>query len=304
MKKWIPICILIAVFLTACGNAQSDRSDDFKNGSKESTSISNDTTASEKDIADDSADELTDEPYVTKLRSWSFQYNDGTNDYSLFFSLVDDDDKELTASATVAIRIEDEKEHVLYEGIKQITSKDFSYYNSKTSGTHLYAEIRIDKSEIKKGYTSSGKVYLQVQNEDYFYFDEVNCSALYCLPIKGIKMVTQNALPAEIVNRSYDNSIESKFLITDVSYTVDFDSFTEPAIELEIKGKKTYESSSFSLNDFSYKLYDSDGYLVDSGSILLDTELAVGDKFKDSSTTIYDLTPGETYTLVLSESDY
>ena len=49
----------------------------------------------------------------------------------------------------------------------------------------------------------------------------------------------------------------------------------------------------------SYKLYDSEGYLSDSGQIYLGTSLSVGDKFKDDSLTIYDLMPGETYTLQL-----
>ena len=50
----------------------------------------------------------------------------------------------------------------------------------------------------------------------------------------------------------------------------------------------------------SYKLYDSAGYLVDSGDIYL-SSLSPGDKFKDNSVIIYDITPGESYTFQLSE---
>ena len=50
----------------------------------------------------------------------------------------------------------------------------------------------------------------------------------------------------------------------------------------------------------SYKLYDSVGYLVDSGNIYL-SSLSTGDKFKDDSVVIYDITPGESYTFQLSE---
>ena len=34
---------------------------------------------------------------VETLKSWSFQYNEGTSDYSLFFGLADKNDKSLSA---------------------------------------------------------------------------------------------------------------------------------------------------------------------------------------------------------------
>lgn len=53
----------------------------------------------------------------------------------------------------------------------------------------------------------------------------------------------------------------------------------------------------------SYKLYDSEEYMITSGDIYLDS-LDEGDKFKDDSIVIYDITPGETYRLILSEYDW
>ena len=49
-----------------------------------------------------------------------------------------------------------------------------------------------------------------------------------------------------------------------------------------------------------YKLYDSAGYMVDSGQIYLPS-LNAGDKFKDDSVVIYDVVPGESYVFQLSE---
>lgn len=72
---------------------------------------------------------------------------------------------------------------------------------------------------------------------------------------------------------------------------------------------ETLKSWSFQYNEgtsdsgydmISYKLYDSAGYLVDSGNIYL-SSLSAGDKFKDDSVVIYDITPGESYTFQLSE---
>lgn len=50
----------------------------------------------------------------------------------------------------------------------------------------------------------------------------------------------------------------------------------------------------------SYKLYDSSGYLVDSGNLFL-RDLSAGDKFKDDSIAVYDVKPGESYLLKFTE---
>lgn len=52
-----------------------------------------------------------------------------------------------------------------------------------------------------------------------------------------------------------------------------------------------------------YKLYDSDDYIVDSGNIYL-SGLSKGDKFRDDSIIIYDVIPGTTYVLKLTEYDW
>ena len=52
-----------------------------------------------------------------------------------------------------------------------------------------------------------------------------------------------------------------------------------------------------------YKLYDDDGYMVGSGNIYL-SALSEGDKFKDDSLVIYDVTPGTSYALKLMEYDW
>lgn len=42
---------------------------------------------------------------------------------------------------------------------------------------------------------------------------------------------------------------------------------------------------------------DSDGYVVDSGEVIIDKTLGKGDKFQDDSLMIFDLVPGEEYVL-------
>lgn len=69
---------------------------------------------------------------------------------------------------------------------------------------------------------------------------------------------------------------------------------------ITLSGEKTFgKGGNLSYDIISYKLLDSEGYLVDSGQVYLGTSLNTGDKFRDDSLVVYNLTPGETYTLQL-----
>lgn len=235
---------------------------------------------------------------VEYLKDWSFQYNEGTNDYSLLFGLCDRNEKYVSADATVSIRIENENGDVVYMGTKSITRDDFGTYSRLFAGERFLANVRIKASEIEAGSSSSGRVYFTVSDGKTFGFDECNCSALFCLPVKDITITTVT-LPIELSQRNYYGSVESKLSITDIQYSVNSGLGT-PTVSFVISGEKTYESSSsISYDIISYKLYDHGGYLVDSGQIYIGTTLSVGDRFRDNSLKIYNLTPGEEYTLQL-----
>ena len=217
---------------------------------------------------------------------------------SLFFGLCDRNEKYVSADATVSIRIENESGDVVYEGAKNITRDDFGTYSSQIAGERFLANVKIKASEIEAGSSSSGTVYFTVSDGKTFGFDECNCSALFCLPVKDIQ-ITVMSLPIELSQRNYSGSIESKLSITDVQYSVNND-IGAPIVSFVISGEKTYgDSSNISYDIISYKLYDHGGYLVDSGQVYIGTSLSEGDRFRDDSLRIYNLTPGEEYTLQL-----
>lgn len=121
---------------------------------------------------------------------------------------------------------------------------------------------------------------------------------MYCLPVKDIQL-SIDTLPVELQQKGYDGSIESKVTITDVKYSVD-SSLSSPRMTITLSGEKTFgKGGNLSYDIISYKLLDSEGYLVDSGQVYLGTSLNTGDKFRDDSLVVYNLTPGETYTLQL-----
>ena len=53
----------------------------------------------------------------------------------------------------------------------------------------------------------------------------------------------------------------------------------------------------------SYKLYDSEEYMITSGDIYLDS-FDQGDKLQDDSIVNYDIIPGKTYRLILCKYDW
>ena len=78
-----------------------------------------------------------------------------------------------------------------------------------------------------------------------------------------------------------------------------FDSDYSLKLSITVYGQKLSGGDSVGQDMVSYKLYDNDGYMVDSGDLYLQS-LSAGDKFKEEIT-IYDVTPGETYTMKLFE---
>ena len=101
--------------------------------------------------------------------------------------------------------------------------------------------------------------------------------------------------------KDYFGNTESTIQINDVTYNFDKDYL--PQLEITISGEKTYGTNGAGYDIISYKLYDSDDYMVDSGNVYL-SSLSAGDKFKDSSIMIYDITPGMTYIIKFMEYNW
>ena len=234
---------------------------------------------------------------VETLKSCSFQYNEGTNDYSLFFGLTDKNDKFLSAGVDVDIRIVNDENEEVYTGTKSVSPDDFGCYTSRAAGEQYLANVRIPAAEIRAGKSESGKVYFTVYKGNAIRFDEANCDALCCLPIEEVQ-VTFDSFPLDLKMKDFMGGTASVIQIQGAEFKFDKDYI--PKLTVTITGEKKSGSRDSGYDMISYKLYDSAGYLVDSGNIYL-SSLSAGDKFKDNSVVIYDITPGESYTFRLSE---
>lgn len=234
---------------------------------------------------------------VETLKSWSFQYNEGTSDYGIFFGLADKNDKPVAADVDVDIRIVNDENEEVYSGTKSVSSDDFGNYTSQAAGDQYLANVRIPAAEITAGKSANGKVYFTVYKENEVQFDEVNCDALYCLPIEDVQ-VTFDEFPLDLKVKDFMGGTASVIQIQGAEYK--FDKDYSPRLNITITGEKKSGSGNSGYDVVSYKLFDSAGYMIDSGNVYL-SSLSAGDKFKDDSVVIYDVIPGESYVFQLSE---
>lgn len=234
---------------------------------------------------------------VETLKSWSFQYNEGTSDYSIFFGLADKNDKPLAADVDIDIRIVNDENEEVYSGTKSVSSDDFGNYTSQAAGDQYLANVRIPAAEITAGKSANGKVYFTVYKENEVQFDEVNCDALYCLPIEDVQ-VTFDEFPLDLKVKDFMGGTASVIQIQGAEYK--FDKDYSPRLNITITGEKKSGSGNSGYDMVSYKLFDSAGYMIDSGNVYL-SSLSAGDKFKDDSVVIHDVIPGESYVFQLSE---
>lgn len=229
---------------------------------------------------------------IETLKSWSFQYNEGTNDYSVFFALLTDTERYVSADVDADIRIVNENGEEVYKGTHSVSKNDFGYYSSQVAGEQYLANLKIPASDIMSGTSANGKVYITIYKDESLRFDEVNCEALYCLPIKDVQ-INASSLSKEVVIKGYDGKIESKIKVESVTHIYEKE-FTSQ-LKITVSGTKTYGSPS-SYDMIKYKIYDSKKFVVEDGVFCL-SSLSSGDKFKDDSIVIYDVVPGEIYSI-------
>ena len=199
------------------------------------------------------------------LEDWSFQYDETSETYSLFFALCDSAGRNISADAQVDVRIVNGDEETVY------------------TGSH-------DIHDISQGTSSEGTVFFTVSGSS-FAFDECSIEILDDLPLKAID-IRADQLPVELNIQDYGSASHSTIRIDEVSVIQDEYLPDQAVIVLQgekIRGSGTYDS-------FDYKLYDSDEQLVDNGIVML-SGLSEGERFEDDSLMLFGLVPGERYTL-------
>ena len=221
----------------------------------------------------------------------NFTSTDFTNGTTIWIRLCDENNIQYIAPFIVEIKIINENGKTVYNEIKTIKSEDF-----KKNSTYYYgplAEFSISKEDIIKDNVDTGTIYFKVYNPGYFMTGE-NGERKGSITGLADKLELPT-LPVTIVNSN------AWVKITNVTYEVSGDD-----LYIYFTGEKTYDSkgSSYSRScKIGWKLYDSEGYLVDSGIAYTDA-LKVGEKFKNKKEYCWDvIEPGMTYRLELVSVD-
>ncbi len=255
--------------------------------------LSCDTSTSENQSASNNANK------VQHLSDRSIQHNDDVGYFTLLFSLKDSSNTRIKAPATVDIKIVNDNGDTVYAATKAIDENDFGTWTSGLYGERLLASIKIYDNEIVAGKVDSGNIYFTIYNSEHFSFNESTLS-VENLPVMETT-VNIPVLPKIIYDYAWDNDVTSKVKITEITYEVNGNS-----LDIYFTGEKTYdvEGNKYSRScKVGWKLYDSDGYIVESG-IFYSPQIVVGEKFRNEKEYAYNvIKPGETYTLEISNVD-
>lgn len=216
------------------------------------------------------------------------------NEYYEFHIGVENEAGKL-ASANLEITVEMINDGTtVYQKTFSIRTEDFKEGTRSNGDVELRAKFSVYKDDIAKGINDTGEVKFTARFENdpseiwaqrYYNFSLPQLVTIVILP----------SLPTAIANRGWDGYIDQIIRVTDITYVVEGND-----LYLYFSGEKRSDSKGDTYSRFSeigYKLYDSEGYTVASGTVYI-TALAVGDKFKDEEEIIWNkITQGETYTL-------
>lgn len=219
--------------------------------------------------------------------------------FRLMFSLKDSSENYLKVPVIVEIKIENDNGEVVYNATKIVRASDYSGWSNNFGKNWTAAAIYIKYSEITGGTTNKGDITFTVYN-DYVSFAPKTLAIYDNLPLKPTKVIMPT-LPDTIHDYNWNNNVNSSCKITNITYEISGDD-----LYLYFTGEKTYDAEGKKYSracSVGWKLYDSDGYIVDSGTFH-SPNIAVGEKFKNEKAYAWDvITPGETYTLKIFNVD-
>lgn len=236
---------------------------------------------------------------IAFLSDRQIQYDSDSEKHTLFWSFEDKNEKHLKASAEFSIKIVNDEKEVVYEQVKKVTENDFGMWSSLLQGDMLLGSIEIDRKDIKKGLSSTGNIYFTVKG-DSFSFDESKLS-IEDLPVKesDLRLADGQSLPFEVHDYNWDDKIDNTVRITDVKYVFET-GWISNSFKITLTGERISGNQESAYCEFSYRVYDDAGYVVESGNIFTDS-LRIGEKFNNETIYISDAKPGITYTLELGD---
>ena len=245
------------------------------------------------------ASEIADAKKIEWIAERKITDLDDENKFRLMFSLKDGNEDWLKVPVIVTMKITNDNGEVVYNKTKIVKVSDYSTWTNNSGKEWVAAAIYIPYTDIIPGTTTAGNISFEVYN-DYVSFDTSTLTISRGLPLKSSK-INVPSVPKVIHNYGYSDSIKSSVKITSVTYKVSGDD-----LYIYFAGEKTYdkEGNNYSRTcEVGWKLYDSEGYIVDSGTFY-SPGIAVGEKFRDEEEIAWDvIKPGKSYRLEIYNVD-
>lgn len=218
------------------------------------------------DLYSDKEDKEDSKQSVKYIGNRSVEYYQNDNLERVFFSLMDQNKKEMSASGNVDMRIENNDE-VVYQKTVQFTNGNFSDWTSSSYGKRYMCSIDIPTNDITPGKNSNGKIYIKVYGNE-FSFDEYS---LYIsdLPKEQRKIEVDTA--SYIVDRY---ASENKVQI--VNYSIN-----DNKINITYKIAQVGNSRKTNFGAYIYQ-YDKNGNIVDEIYVYT-SKVIVGSTFASSA---------------------
>lgn len=257
---------------------------------------SNNTYSSVNNYNDGDYEDTSIRTSIQYISDRRVQYDEANKHHIVFFGLQDAGNTYLSASGIASITITDESNTNIFQKDISFTSDNFTdWTNQQWDSSRYLCGLYIKDSELQGSASSSGTLSLKVTLDDGTSFDAkaLNISDLPSISVK-VNLPTIPSTFKDMRYSSYTSTVQISKLEykSEVNYDGKASLYFDVVLKLVSKTANTNESSNVNV---AYKLYDSEGVVVDSGHIYSDP-IAIGESSKDSFG-IYDLDPRDTYTL-------
>ena len=236
--------------------------------------------------------------YIT---SRSVDYDSANQYYRVFFGFTNADGVyQIAKSGTASITIRNNAGEIVYDKKVPFDSSDFGSWSNPTwDSSRTLVCIYIKPSEISSGASSNGTLTLQVTADTSKF--PANTMNLTDLPLRDLNLHLPS-LPRTFKDYDYRGDLDATVRVEKITYDCTVYEYNNVQIILHVQSTMLYNSTP-GISKYvyvGYKLRNSDGIIVDSGTI----NIKQSDSGDTSLTDLYifNLNMLETYTLELDNS--
>lgn len=256
---------------------------------KTSTEITSTTEKSSSTAKTESQDEI--DVHDITFGTINGEYNASTQCFEFYIGISNSQGNLFAADFDATLKISSPANIILKSENIKGNASEFKEYVTQYSGIQTLYQVSIKISDLKDIGFTSGILNIHVTCQD----QEIDQSYNLIMPV----LINLPPLPQEIGN--FADLEWTKIKITDIHYEI----LPTGSVYLYFSGQKTFDPhGNFYRHTFKigWRLYDSKNNLINNGTVY-SPEISVGESFKDIKEIIFDLKPGETYTLqILSVS--